>query len=252
MHTEGMSSEEYVCLDPSAFMSKVDIKSLLEILKVLSEEANKQNKNFKVTVSMDLKTALIALKDGRFDASEIPAYITEIFRKWEPKNPEEVKEFIFKLIHDTEYSKLIDDILLGFNVQTVGEYVSEQDTKIGQDSIFLEDLRHKFGHTVGKVLFDMLAFSDKLKAKILTFSDVILNMMKQLKITLKKGHSEYKEYIKSKSRAGSQLKFLIYFATPVLIFGLRSFLQAHGLPVEWADLTTTEVTLGVGIIADGQ
>lgn len=81
------------------------------------------------------------------------------------------------------------------------------------------------------------------------FSEVLFDSMKQLGIILKKGHSVYKEQIKRKSGTGFPIKFLIYALTPVLITILKSFLQAHGLPPEWADLTAT---LGVGIIADGQ
>ena len=174
--------------------------------------------------------------------------LNEVFSRWLPFYDKYHVELIVKqLLVDVHYKNIVSRFFESFKPVSGREYIQDQ-MEIGEKTVHLEDVIDKFGEIVGRLIFELLALSHKLKGMIISFSKRLSNLVRKLKITVITVHSAYKEKVKRHAKIRSLLRLSLYAMTTESLNTLISDFQVSGLDLNLAfDITG----LGVFIVANG-
>lgn len=240
-------TSSYFILDPSVFVSIRKMKEVFRILHSLSQPKIDSTTEISVVVPTELYNVLHSIVKGEKAPSHIKI-LNEVFSRWLPFYDKYHVELIVKqLLVDVRYKDLVSRFFESFKPVSGREYVQDQN-EIGEKTLHLDDIVNELGEIVGRLVFELLALSHKLKGMIISFSKRLANLIRKLKITVVTVHSEYKKEVKRHARIRSLLRISLYAMTTESLHKLIRDFQVSGLDL---NLAVDIAGLGVFIVADG-
>jgi|GEM_PF-3914610 len=223
-----MSYSNIYCLDPSCFSS---LNTLRDTVKVLHHEHPITSR---IIILTDVYNTIMLEPDDKFRA--LPQVIGDWINRQDPTN-------IVNLDRGgkREYVAKTRELLSEFNPSPAGQYVSNME-KIGQQSIFRSNVIETLGKVRGKIVFEMLALSDELPAKIIGFGRVTASLMKSFGSSVMEAKSTYKATIKEKLGIRNALVIMAFVMGMDKFHDFTKDLQVPGIPLSVPD------TVGLGMM----
>ena len=242
-HSNNMSSlanfsnsnkTDYLCIDPSCLCSERRINSLIKLLKTIEE-----HRRIKVVLPTTIYEIIIG-KERDLKTKE------KIGKTWKAFSMEYKPDFFEEVFLNKKMLDQLGDTLSLFNLLPASELVPERE-KIGKESIYKKDVLKKLGIVVGKIVWEMMSISERMRVSIVTFGEKTPSLISRLGVPILKGHSAYKKAVKKKAKIQTPLRFMIY------ITSVRAFNEFVGIyEIEPVPLTVAEVgALGLLIVANG-
>lgn len=222
-----------VCLDPSCFTSLNNLGDTLDVLQEFSEIRD----SLTVCVPTEIEYTIRLPREEKF------AKLPSVLKDWLGKDNENVTNL--KEFQKDKYVKIMQTILGDFRVVSTGSLVVNI-RKIGEDSIFYDDVISKLGAAVGMTVFQMLATSYIYEGTIIAFSNKTSTFVKNAGISIREGYSEFKRRIKKKRGIKGILLLMRLVMNPTV---LTAILTSFGMQ-EYV-INTNDLTNGLLVIADG-
>ena len=227
-----MSNHKYensICLDPSCFTS---LNLLKDTVKVV--EAYKENK--KLFIPTDIFNTLNLQPDEKF------ARLPDVLGGWMENIRSNINNI--KGTEKEQYVELVRYLFMYYDLSSLDEVIKEE--RIGDESIHLADLIIKFGSITGKILFQMMAASSKLKIKIIAFGRKTVSLIRQNGSAVLEFSSKKKKEIKRKTKINTSLVIIMFFIGTNAISEIFKELPRIGF------LTIPEIAiLGILLVGNG-
>jgi hypothetical protein len=239
--------QRFVIVDPSVFVSFQKLDDAFKAMESLVQPTVCSVQKANTVIPSDLYVALVSIfKEEKTDATF--QTLKEIFSKWLPfYDRNHIEPIVKELLTDENYRKSVQRFFAAFKPINGKEYTSNQD-RIGEKTIHLKEAVTRFGETVGHVVFELLALSEKLKGVIISFGQRLANMAGKLGITVMTVHSRYKNEIKKKGKIKYLLRLSLYAVSRQSLRTLLTDLQISNLDV---NLAADIAGLGIFVLADG-
>lgn len=228
-----MSQITAVCADPSCFVS---LKNQKEFLKILDKITAESPEPVKVVLPTVIYEALLQEPNKKF------TQLQEILEDW---NEPVGKKLKFSFKDKPRYVNNTRSFLDKYSPKPAHNFIGSIE-KLGKESIYSDDVREKLGEITGNIVFELMAMSSEMKFKIISFGKQTISLITRLSVSVKEGHSAYKERIKSHLGIRGLIRFLQFAMSAEVA---REFMSA--LEINEILLTPAEIGLGVLIIADG-
>jgi len=230
--------EKFVTLDPSLFTSIGRLKDSHKILQALKQHFHPAA--MKVVLPSHIFNEFDGILKGRK-----PEMLGKILETWLPFYPKDHIEALVKhFATDSKYREALKRLFDDYSPVSAQEYVGDVE-KLGRESIHRERIKEELGDIVGKIIFETLAVSQKLKALVIAFGKRTFDLSSRMEVRVKEGVSEFKRMIKRHTNVRRALRIAGY----VLSFDIaRELMRLLGLP----DLPfPKDVGLGLILVADG-
>jgi len=211
-------------VDPSPFISAKRIDGLIKILETLS--SNLQETKVRVILPTYLYQELSTIMHEKH-----PKLMADILKAWMPLLPRDLlKTTAYGLAVDPSYLREVTRLFELFRPIPAEEFASNID-KLGEKSIGRDELIDEFGEIVGKIIFELMAVSDRLRAVIIGFTERTANLISKYRGTVVKTHSKFKHSIKKNSgvRWGLRITGIVLSLESLSYF--QQLLQMPDLPV---------------------
>jgi hypothetical protein len=221
---------------------------IFRVLTGLSQPRIDSTGKISVTIPSDLYNVLYSAIRGRKLEEREFEVAEEIFSQWLPfYDRYHVKLIVKQLFSDPHYLEILKRFFESFRPTNGLEYIKNQD-KIGEETVYLRNLVEKFGAVIGRVVFELLALSHKLRGMIISFGQRLATMLRKTKMTVVMVHSAFKEKMKQHSRIRSALRISLYAISTESLRKLVNDLQIYGLDL---NLAVDIAGLGIFVVADG-
>lgn len=212
-----MHEEDSICLDPSCFVSLEKLRDMKHFLNEI-----KDNPFFKVYVPSEVYETINLSPEEKF--RKLPPLIADWIIKDEKENiksiDRETKE---------DYVYVMREFFNLHKPRPATELIKNI-TKIGKESLYLDDLIKKFGKRSGKILFEIAAISSEYHAKILAFGEKTISFFRDVGTRIVKGTSTVKKNIKERARIRTPINIMMYFFVPAkTIYEFIDYYQIHGV-----------------------
>jgi len=229
------NDDNIFCLDPSCFTSLKRWKDTLEVL----DELTKIRPSIMVYLSSELHDTIMLQPDDKFPKllRTLEEWLAprqqHIMKNWDSKTKDEYVLTTRKFIETYSPKKPSSDI--------------KKLEKIGSNSIHRSDVIDKIGEIAGGMLFEMMALSSEVGAKIISFGTRTSSLIGIMGTPIIRGWSKFKHKIKESRGIKGTLGFMIFAMSTDKA---HHFLQNY--QIQHFPLTLQEIgTLGLLIIADG-
>lgn len=240
-------NSRYYILDPSVFVSIRKIKEIFSVLDSLSQPTIISTERVSVVIPSDLYDALYSIKEGEKPEQHYET-LTQIFSRWLTFYDKYHVELIVKqLLTDKQYRETLGRFLEAFKPVSGEEFIKDEE-KIGEETVHLGEVVEKLGDIVGRLVFEILALSHRLRGLVVSFGQRLASLMRKLKITVVTVHSEFKKRIKQHSKIRSLLRISLYAITTESLHRLIDDLQISDPELH---LAVDIAGFGVFVIADG-
>lgn len=237
----------YLILDPSVFVSVRKLEEISRLLTDLSQPKIDSKESISVVVPTDLYKVLYSIIEGKMQDKDF-GILEEVFSQWLPfYDKHHIKLIVKQLPEDIKYREALHRLFRLFKLTSGKEYVENLD-RIGEKTVYLSNIIERFGEIVGRIVFELLALSNRLRGMIISFGQRLAGLARKLKITVLTVHSEYKRQIKQHAKIRSLLRISLYAITTESLHELISDLQISGLDL---NLAVDIAGLGVFMVADG-
>lgn len=233
--------EEFVTLDPSLFTSIDKLKDSHRILQMLKKYfAENYSGPMKVVMPSDLFVELDGIIKGK-----TPEMLGKILKIWLPFYPKDHIEALVKYFAtDDRYRNALNRLFVDFSPAPAQEYVRDVE-KIGVESIHRGETVQQLGEIAGKIVFETLAVSHKLKALVVAFGKRTFNMCKRIGVKVREEVSKFKRMIKSHANVRRALRIAGYAFTLDSFQALIAQLGLPNLPF------SGDIGAGLLLVADG-
>lgn len=222
------------CLDPSCFTSLDNLGDTLDVL----QEFEEMNGSLTVCVPTEIYHTVMLEPKEKF------AKLPYVLRDWlNPNNNNEV--ISLDDFQQDKYVKIMRTILADFKVVTTDSLV-ENVRRIGEQSIFYDDVIAKLGGSIGIIIFQMLATSYTHNGTIIAFGSRTSTFVRDAGISIKEDYSEFKRRIKKKRGIRGLLKIMRLVMNPTV---LTAILASFGMQQDVN--IVNDLTNGLLVIADG-
>jgi len=191
--------EEIICLDPSCFTSLEKLRDAKHLLNEMRDD----NPFLKVYIPTSIYYTILKSPPEKF--RELPSLISDWIDEKERKNIRSTNKQILD-----DYVFVMREFLELHSPKPAKELVGTL-TKIGKESVYLDDLRRRFGDVRGQILFEIMAVSSEYKAKIIALRDVTFALLRQIGTEIKRGSSKLKKEWKKRAALRSSLLIAMIF-----------------------------------------
>lgn len=229
--------ENAFCLDPSCFVTLPRLNDTLSAL----EELTKNQTSQRVYIPSEIYDVVILEPEQKFQ-----------------KLPKVVKGWLtFSPRHDIrgmgssdkeKYVSIMRKILQRFEPVPIRD-VAKNITKLGKESIHLDDLLEKLGEKARKI-FEMMAVSSRFKAKIISFGQKTESFLREIKITVIKSSSKLKRQIKNNRGIRTSIAIMLFSMSLPEVQQFINVFQLDPFPFTLAS-TASLGAFGVLMIGDG-
>lgn len=234
-----MNNENVFCLDPSCF---VTLQRLEDTLKTL-DELTKTESHVEVYIPTDIYDTVILEPEQKF--RRLPSVIEE----WLLLNPKnDIREMSEK--QRSNYVNIMKEILGKFQ-PIAAKTVVDGITKLGAESIHRNDVVDLFGTIKGKIIFEIMAVSANLKAKIIGFGRKTATLLSKLKVTVIEASSKLKHEIKTNRGIQTGLVIMLFAMGLPEVQEFINVYQLDSFPFTLAS-TASLGAFGVFMIGNGR
>jgi hypothetical protein len=229
-------NDNVFCLDPSCFTSLKRWKETLEVL----DELRNIHSSVIVYISSELYDTIMLPPKEKFERLPIT------LKKW--LSPLQYSNMIMLNERDKdEYVYTTRKFIQEYDHRKAGSSVGDI-RKIGNESIYLDDVITAFGMTAGTILFEMMALSSsQIQAKIISFGKRTSSLISRLGTPIMSARSALKHRIKDNKNIRGVLGFMIFAINTDSVHQFMQNYQILNLPLALHDVGTA----GLLFIADG-
>ena len=232
---EIMNMRNQVCIDASCFLSLEKQTEFLEVLDFLEKD---RNVPLEVYIPSDIYHTILLSPELKFKKLEY------FLKGWIEKK----KDLKFSQEEKEEYVRNTRFFLSKYNPKPASEKIGGID-KIGENSIHLHDAIDKLGEIKGKIIFETIAISSEIGARIISFGEKTISFVKKLGSKIEQGYSTYKDRIRSERRIVNRLRILLFVMTFEFVTFFLTDFQIHDLDI--VNFATSQLPLGLLIIGNG-
>lgn len=227
-----MNNSHVFCIDASCFIS---LDKQTEFLKVLDYFKKRNPQSLEVFMPSEIYEAILLSPELKF------IKLKKILKDWK----ETEFDLQFSINEQNKYVQNTRYFLSTYRPKPADEVIGNV-TKLGKQSIHKDDVLETFGR-IGGIIWDTITISSERRARIISFGEKTTSMVSKIGTQIRKGHSEYKEKIRSKSKIVNQLRFWIM----VMVYeeNVPEFIREFQIDVPFVPLT--QLPVGLIIIADG-
>jgi len=226
----------YLCIDPSCLGSERRVFELADLLRTVKEERRQIKLVLPTTVYDILTGRNFGFKDGFMD----------IAKKWGGFT---VGHALDSSKHTSLHERVLSelkDVLDSFGLSSISALVPHRE-KIGKNSIFRNDVLKKLGRCVGEIVWEMMSFSERMGASIISFGEKTMSLISSVGVSTLKWHSEYKKTVKERAGIKSTLKFMRLVMYPALFAHIVADYEMG----DWPPIAEGIGGFGLLMVADG-
>lgn len=230
--------ENSFCLDPSCF---VTLQRLDDTLKVL-EEMKKIGSISSVYVPTDIYRVIILDLEQKF--LKLPYVLEGWMRSDIEKNVTNMNQS-----QKENYRSVMQRLLKEFQLEPA-KFVTGNISKLGIESIHREDVINMFGRISGNILFEVMATSSQINAKIIAFGRKTASLVRKLGVTIIESPSRLKHELKERKGIRTGLVIMLFAMGMQEIQSFINTYQLENFPLSLASAASL-AAFGVLMIGDG-